>query len=177
MSWSHEWLHRVWPSATIARTRSGWWRTSLPTRQNVALTCAWRSRLSTRGVQTGLGPSSKVSATPDDPVVRRVPIGPVRFALVAGRGRAVGLGGGAGRADGLEDGVRGFRHWAVWLTDWVQPTSATRHNVINTLNWRCVTRASPESNHAVHGRVAMLVDVLQGLDQGPSDHCVPSRTT
>src|SRR6266540_3806607 len=99
MSWSHEWLHRVWPSRTIARTRSGWRRTSVPTRQNVALTCDCRSSRSTLGVQIGLGPSSKVSATPAEPVVRSEPFGPVRFAVVAGPRVGVGLALGDGRAE------------------------------------------------------------------------------
>jgi hypothetical protein len=53
----------IWlPSAMIRRTSSGWSTTSVPTTKKVACTWLWRSTSRIRGVQTGSGPSSKVSA-------------------------------------------------------------------------------------------------------------------
>jgi hypothetical protein len=51
-----------WPSATIRRASSGWSATAVPTTKKVAFTFCALSRSSTLGVQTGSGPSSKVSA-------------------------------------------------------------------------------------------------------------------
>ena len=51
------------PSAAMRRTSSGCRSAFAPTRKNVALTPLSRSRSSTRGVISGSGPSSNVSAT------------------------------------------------------------------------------------------------------------------
>ncbi|SHN37677.1 hypothetical protein SAMN05216499_1559 [Actinacidiphila paucisporea] len=62
------------PSARISRTSAGWAATWVPTTKNVAWTWWRRSTARIFGVQTGSGPSSKVSA------------------MVCGRGRAVRAG-------------------------------------------------------------------------------------
>src|SRR3569833_2191005 len=76
-------------------TISGWSRTRNPTRQNVAWTwyCFSRSRI--RGVLTGSGPSSNVSATASVPVLRSEPTGPSPV-MSARLGVGLGLGGGGG---------------------------------------------------------------------------------
>src|SRR5436190_9632753 len=71
-------------SAGLSRARK-------PTTQNVAFTPYCLSRSSRRGVWSGSGPSSKVSATAWVPVVPAEPFGPVP---ARGGGGAVGLPGG-----------------------------------------------------------------------------------
>ncbi len=58
------WMPTVCPAATIARTTSGCSAAFRPMTKKVAFTRAAASRSRTFGVCAGLGPSSKVSATP-----------------------------------------------------------------------------------------------------------------
>ena len=63
LAWLQEWFPIRCPSATIRRTNSGSAWAWLPTIKNVART-SWLARASSRrGVNAGLGPSSKVSAS------------------------------------------------------------------------------------------------------------------
>ena len=57
------WMPRVWPSATIRRSRSGDRSTASPSTKNVAWTPEARRMSRMAGVVSGEGPSSKVSAT------------------------------------------------------------------------------------------------------------------
>jgi hypothetical protein len=104
-----EWLHRVWPSATIRRTSAGLPYACVPTRQNVALTPFFFNRSSIFGVLTGSGPSSNVSATVEFPVVFIDPPGPLpvirgRFLTASWVGEAFGFAEGLGLA--VADGGR-----------------------------------------------------------------------
>src|SRR5256886_6669976 len=74
-SWSQVWLHSVWPSATIRLMMSALAATWRPMTQNVALMWNFASRSST-WLECAYGPSSKVSATAEVPVVLMAPDGP-----------------------------------------------------------------------------------------------------
>ena len=97
--WSKVWLASSW-RPTLRRCRSPWSRTLRPRQKKVAGTSSASRASSTRGVQSGCGPSSKVNAT------RRWSPGPLQTTRCPCRGRW-----GTVRADGADgtavEGQRG----------------------------------------------------------------------
>ena len=84
-SWCMPWLPSRWPSAAMACTMSGYLSANWPSRKKIARTSCRRSTSNSRGVSTGLGPSSKVRQTARSPGTVSITSMPRRSPSVSSR--------------------------------------------------------------------------------------------